>query len=549
MTVYLDGARVELAPSMLIGQGGEAEVYDLGDGRVLKWWKPADHADYAGDPIAQQHAARRLAEAAARLRAIPAQLPSAVVVPTSLAVAGRRGADRDRVVGYAMPRVAGTAMLELGEIRWRRANPHAGARVRDILLALHAAIAGLHRAGVVIGDCNDLNILVEPDPRAVHLIDVDSYQLPGFPCAMFSERFLDPRLCDGPRLVPSRPHDEASDWFAFAVMVLRTLLGVGPWGGVHPALGAASARALARASVLAPGITYPRAAAPIATLPDDLVALLRAIFEDDRRGVFPRAALADLRYATCASCGREHARRTCPHCRAVVPIAPAPIAVAGALRWESIAPARVQLGTRAVGRAGDDPDAPVYLAQGALWRRGRLGDERIGGVLANQTHAWVGPHLGAGLYRAGGLAVGFVFRPERGPLDDRVALPPIRGHLADAHATLADERAWLWLTAVERGRLITSALVIDARGAVLAHAPDLDAPWLAGLGGACAVGPHLFVPTDAGIVRIEVVGGALVHTRTFADTAALVGAGDRLALHPTGLDVLRADGAIRLYLS
>ena len=33
-------------------------------------------------------------------------------------------------------------------------------------------------------------------------------------------------------------------------------------------------------------------------------------------------------------------------------------------------------------------------------------------------------------------------------------------------------------------------------------------------------GPHLFVPTDDGVVRIEIVQGAIVQTRTFAETAA-----------------------------
>ena len=104
-----------------------------------------------------------------------------------------------------------------------------------MLLALHDAIAGLHAAGVVIGDCNDLNVLV--DGRRVHLIDVDSYQFGGFACPMFSERFVDPRLCDAQQLVPVRPHDADSDWFAFAVMVFRSLLGVGPWGGVAKNVG------------------------------------------------------------------------------------------------------------------------------------------------------------------------------------------------------------------------------------------------------------------------------------------------------------------------
>src|SRR5262249_13013899 len=118
-------------------------------------------------------------------------------------------------------------------------------------------------------------------------IDIDSYQLPGAPCLMFSERFVDPRLCDT-ALVPVRPHDEASDWYAFAVMAFRTLLGVGPWGGVHqpadPAKRCApGARALRRLSVSAADVVYPRAARPLAILPDELADQFRAIFERDQR--------------------------------------------------------------------------------------------------------------------------------------------------------------------------------------------------------------------------------------------------------------------------
>ena len=91
-------------------------------------------------------------------------------------------------------------------------------------------------------------------------------------------------------------------------------------------------------------------------------------------------------------------------------------------------------------------DGAVWLAGGALWRATRLGPERIGSVLAGQTRAWVGAKLGVGFYRAGGYAVGFVFRPDRGGLDDRVALPKLRGQLVDAHAIIGDDRAWLFLT-------------------------------------------------------------------------------------------------------
>jgi hypothetical protein len=534
--VWIDGARVRLAPAQLIGQGGEAEVYDLGDGRVLKWWKPPEHPDFDGLPAAQAAAAHRLSEQPAKLRALPGKLPAAVVTPCGLALGKAK-----EIVGYLMPKIGGTPLHSFGEPRWRREHPVAGADVVAVLLALHDALAGLHRANVVVGDCNDLNVLV--DGRRVHLIDVDSYQLPGYPCAMFSERFVDPRVCDGG--VPVRPHDVDSDWFAYAVMVLRTLAGVGPWGGVHQPSDPAKrcpppARADRRLSVLGPDIVYPRAARPLAILPDELLEALRAIYERDRRGVFPRALLERLHLRACTACGEEHARVRCPSCQAQAHVPPA--VVHGRLRWQIVAAPTAS--TYEVART-----TPIWLDAGTLSRRTALGPQRIGDVLAGCTRAWVGPKLGVGFYRAGGYAVGFVFRPDRGLLDDRVALPRIRGQLVDAHAVLADDRAWLFLTTAEHGRLATTCIVIAADTSIVATAQLADAPWLAGIAGACAVGPHLFVPTDDGIARIETQQGTVTQTRVFAETATLVASGDRLVLADSALVAIRRRDAIRLELS
>jgi hypothetical protein len=531
-TVYIEGQRVQLAPAALLGQGGEAEVYDLGDGRVVKWWKPPDHPDYDGLPDAQAAAAQRLAERPAKLRALPGNLPAAVVAPSGLALARRSQA----VVGYVMPKIAGEPLASYGEPRWRREHPVDGQDVVTALLALHDAIAALHRSGVVVGDCNDLNVLV--DSKRVHLIDVDSYQFAGFPCAMYSERFVDPRLCDASG-VPVRPHDADSDWFAFAVMAFRSLLGVGPWGGVHRHC-PQPARAARRLSVYAPDVTYPRAARPLAILPDSLASTFRAFFEDDRRGAFPREELERLRLRRCSTCNEEHGRVRCPACQTQAHVPPA--VVHGRLRWQTIAPP--PLASYEVTRT-----TPVWLDAGALWRHGRLGPERIGNVLAAQTRAWCGAKLGVGFYRAGGYAVGFVFRPDRGPLDDRVALPKLRGKLVAAHATIADDRAWLWLSLADGFRLTTTCIVIGADASVLATDTLADSPWLTGVGGACAVGPHLFVPTDDGVARIEVVQGAIVQTRVFAETAPLVSAGDRLHVSSGGLDVIRRRDAIRMQLT
>ncbi len=544
---WIDGVQHTLTPAALLGQGGEAEVYDLSDGRVLKWWKPADHPDYDGMPDAQAAARRRLDEAPAKLRALPGRLPASIVTPCGLALAGKRSA---QVVGYLMPKVAGVALHAFGEPRWRRENPIDGDTVVGTLLSLHDAITALHAAGVVIGDCNDLNVLV--DGRSVHLIDVDSYQFSGFTCSMFSERFVDPRLCTPQQLVPVRPHDPASDWFAFAVMALRSLLGVGPWGGVHQPTNPANRcppllRALRRLSVFTADILYPRAARSLAILPDEITEVFRAVFERDQRGVFPRTALERLRLRACSTCGDEHGRVRCPTCQTAAHLPPA--IVRGRLRWTTIGVTEVDAAAYEVSGPDTASRTRVWLDAGALWRTTRLGAERIGGVLAGQTRAWCGARLGIGFYRAGGYAVGFMFRPERGVLDDRVALPRLRGQLVDAHATIGDDRAWLWLTTVDAGRLVTTCVVIDANAQVLATTQLADAPWIAGIGGACTAGPHLFVPTDEGLARIEIVQGVITQTRTFAETAAVVGPGDRLALSPSGIDAVRWRDAIRMQLT
>ena len=544
---WIDGTLHTLTPAGLIGQGGEAEVYDLGDGRVLKWWKPADHPDYDGLPEAQAAARRRLDENPAKLRALPGRLPAAVVAPCGFALAGKKST---QIVGYLMPKVAGVPLHSFGEPRWRREHPIDGDTVVAALLSLHDAITALHATGVVIGDCNDLNVLV--DGRRVHLIDVDSYQFGGFTCPMFSERFVDPRLCDPQQLVPVRPHDPASDWFAFAVMALRSLLGVGPWGGVHqpadPAMRCPPLlRALRRLSVFASDILYPRAARPLAILPDELTDAFRAVFDRDQRGVFPRTALERLRLRACSTCGDEHGRVRCPACQTTAHLPPA--IVRGRLRWTTIGVAEVSVPAYEVRTATAGTRGRVWLDAGALWRMTRIGAERIGGVLAGQTRAWCGARFGVGFYRAGGYAVGFVFRPERGVLDDRVGLPKIRGQLVDAHATIGDDRAWLWLTCVDAGRLVTTCIVIDASAHVLATSTLVDASWISGIGGACAAGPHLFVPTDEGLARIEIVQGVITQTRTFAETATVVGPGDRLALSPGGIDAIRRRDAIRMQLT
>lgn len=318
-SLHVAGARVRLDPSMLIGSGGEADVYDLGDGRALKLFKTETHPDLDGMPDEQAAARMRLVVHQDKLRDFPADLPDRVVVPRELVTSRRRGGP---IVGYTMAMIPGAELLyRYSEPRVRRTSV-SGNQVVGVLGDLRDTVEALHQRGVVIGDFNDLNVLVHGRAGQAHLIDADSFQFGAYPCPVFSERFVDPLLCDpgASSLVLHRHHQPSSDWYAFTVMVMRSLLCVGPYGGVHrpgdPGKRIAhGARPLHRVTVFDPDVIYPRPALHHRLLPDELVDHLHATFVHDRRTPFPVALLDDLRWTRCRQCSSEHARVTCPSCQ------------------------------------------------------------------------------------------------------------------------------------------------------------------------------------------------------------------------------------------
>lgn len=312
MDVYVGGKRVKVSPQASVGKGGEADVFALGGGTVLKLWKTPEHPDYEG-ALAEQDAAKdRIDLHQQKLRAFPGGLPARVVAPLELAT-DRSG---QRITGYTMGFVEGAEVLmRFGDPKLR----DLAASSARVLADLHATVAGLHARGVVIGDFNDLNVLVK-DEQA-YLIDADSFQFGGFLCRVFTERFVDPLHCDPQEKRPllCKPFSTDSDWYAFAVMVMQTLLSVGPYGGVYRPKSASArlpecARSLRRITVFHPEVLYPKPAAPYAVLPDDLLQHLHLVFEKDARGVFPRRLLDGIGWTRCLACGVGHARAVCPFC-------------------------------------------------------------------------------------------------------------------------------------------------------------------------------------------------------------------------------------------
>ena len=565
MKIFLDGKASSLQATQLLATGGEADIYDLGDGRVLKLWKAPEHPDLVGDTAAIQAATARLAEQQHKLPALRTRvLPTVAVAPTAIATSKRGGA----ICGYAMARAAGEVLHRWSDPRFRRS---AGLGLDDALRVLNDltdAFTALHRAGVVVGDVSDLNVLVSP--TAVRLVDVDSWQFDRFPARTWTERFVDPRLCieQAGQLALTRPHDEASDWFGLAVLACRLLLGIAPYAGVYAPTGSAPAitaalRPLHGVSIFAPNVRLPAWVTPLQALPPALLEWLRATLSDlTTRTPPPSATARSQRASTCASCQLEHLRGACPRCTSTIVAAPAAVIVAGTLRAEPVDPARFPAGAVRIMAAPSRTTPALSLVDGTVWRHAGASAQPIGAVLGAQAHlvATSGGKL-AGLYRVGGLTVGVTADLARGGLSDSVRLPTQRGHLLSVHAVSAGDRVWLSWRCLDRDLLRLGVAVIDqhrltacnevavaASGAASDHDP-VDAIWQRGLPGACAVGDFLLVPTDRGIARIGVDAGAIRLERWFDATRDLCCHLDELALAPTGLYLRRRADVLHLQLS
>src|SRR5688572_27155711 len=227
--VTVEGKKIKLDPSKALGKGGEADVYDIRGvipNMVLKIFKTPDHPDLAGNQHEQHAAQERIMTHQRKLKEFPQELPDRVIAPKHLAL-DRNG----NVAGYAMLFQQGTELRSYSKIDFRKAVPNTD--VMEIFIDLHGTVHGLHEKKVIIGDFNDLNVLVAG--KAAFVVDADSMQFAQFLSKVFTGQLVDPTKCDpnDKTVLLNQPHDANSDWYAFGVMLFQSLLFVDPYGGVY----------------------------------------------------------------------------------------------------------------------------------------------------------------------------------------------------------------------------------------------------------------------------------------------------------------------------
>lgn len=323
--VYIQGKKHRLDPAKSVGKGGEADVYRLDDKTVAKIFKQPDHPDYANSSQEAEGARVRILEHQTKLREFPRLAGVKVMSPLSL-VTDR--AER-QILGYTMEFVPKAEVLLRWSERSFRGAKLDNNKVIGIFEQLHKTVETLHRNWkVVVGDFNDLNVLVDW-AEVPYVIDADSFQFGKYLCRMFTERFVDPLHCDPAenRPILKVPHNEASDWYAWNVMLFRSLLLCDPFGGVYRPKNKArqiphTARPLPghRISVFHEDVIYPKPAVPYDRLSDRLLDWFHKVFEGASREASAHL-LEGERWTTCTGCGTEHMRPSCPSCQKAAPAA------------------------------------------------------------------------------------------------------------------------------------------------------------------------------------------------------------------------------------
>jgi serine/threonine protein kinase len=232
MKLTVDGiGSVSLCKSDFVGAGGQASVYAKGDTAYKVYTDPADSIP------------------AARIKALSTLTDPRILRPERLLLR------RSTPVGYTMRYLPDSTPLCA---TFPRAYRDRHGLTRDDVVARMADLAQLigqvHAAGVQIVDLNPMNVLLD-DAGSPYLIDVDSWQLSGFPATALQDAVRD-------RHAPPGVFSAGTDWFAFAVVCFQALIGIHPFKGRHPDVKGLDARMRAGISALSsdvrlPGVCYP----------------------------------------------------------------------------------------------------------------------------------------------------------------------------------------------------------------------------------------------------------------------------------------------------
>lgn len=260
LTVFNEqGEKLLLGPNEHLATGGEGAVYARGS---------LVHKVYL-DPVKARKA--RLAEKFELLRKLK---HPGVAAPVGM-LTDKQGA----FVGMSFERVQGEALCKLYTNSWRDAHQVGADESCEVTLRMRDIMCYAHSEGAVLVDANELNWLVDGVKPTV--IDVDSWQLPGFAATAIMPSIRDPQAV--------QQFNPGSDWYAWAIVTFQLWTGIHPFKGTHPDFprNALEARMKANVSIFDSKVKVPAAARSVNDIPPALRAWYEEVFQLGARSTPP----------------------------------------------------------------------------------------------------------------------------------------------------------------------------------------------------------------------------------------------------------------------
>lgn len=244
--------KITLDRDSFIAKGGQGAIYADGDLAYKIYFNPDEMI-----PMAKIGELKNLEH-------------EAIINPLDLLMDGK-----NRPIGYSMRYVKDSFPLcRLFTKSFKRKQQLDRAQLIKLLEDFYKTVSYVHSRNTLIVDLNEMNFLVNSSFDRVLFIDVDSYQTAGFPAQVIMESIRDRH---------TRGFNRNSDWFSWAIVTFQMLIGIHPYKGKHKGGLKMDERMEQNISVFNSDVSVPALCEPFSTIPAELRAWYKALFENGKR--------------------------------------------------------------------------------------------------------------------------------------------------------------------------------------------------------------------------------------------------------------------------
>jgi len=189
---------------------------------------------------------------------------------------------RNQCIGYTMKAVPPNwTLCQIFPKGFRKRNGLNEEIMLKLIQQAQGTIADIHKAGVLIVDMSELNLLTDKQFQNVYFIDTDSYETKSF-----SATAITPSIRD----YHSKKFSQLTDWYSFAIISFQMFVGMHPFKGKYTPIRypkdkgrELEERMRANIPVFHKEVSYPAACLPFDTIPQAYKDWYKALFFEGKR--------------------------------------------------------------------------------------------------------------------------------------------------------------------------------------------------------------------------------------------------------------------------